>query len=204
MQTVIKSTQLSLWNELPILPANISSRLSFTESKNDEMEVTAHTVRLLPTSAGDGKPSIKSITKKTGDELKVAAADASRELKNYLVNVAQETLKSNDIGGQRLRITDRSLTVVFKRLNTVKFMTDQELAAQLGITIAEVTAIRKAGKASQVELKPTPQNGTPELMPAGDTGTTPEAPVANPETPAPRQRRGAAAKAAAAVAAAAK
>jgi hypothetical protein len=175
MQAVIKAAQLSLWNELPIVPANISNRLAFTATKNDEDEVTAHNVRLLPTSAGEGKASIKSLTKKSGDELKAAAADASRELKNYLVNVAQETLKSDDIGGQALRITKGGrLQLTFKRLNTVKFMTDEELAAQLGVTVAEVAAIRKSGKASPVELKPTPQNGTPELIPAGAPDAQPE------------------------------
>lgn len=179
MQTVIKRSQLSLWNEMPVVRDNIANGLSFLETKNDEGEVTAHSLRLLPTNAGKGKNSLAKVTSLTGEALRERHASDSRQLKDWLVDVAIKINRSPDIGGVGLKTTKSGrMTLVFKRLKPqVEMLTDEQMAEQLKCSVEEVAALRKSGQPAdeqeqteetteQPELVPAPQNGKPILKPA--------------------------------------
>jgi hypothetical protein len=166
MKALINKDQMTLWHELPVFPESTASRLIFTEHKNDDGDITGHSARLLPTTAGDNKPSLAKSTGLTGEELKNEANKASLSIKEYLVSLANKANASADIGGVGMRITEKRMTLTFKRLAPqVRLLSDEELAAQLGVSVSEVTELRKKGKKQEVELVPAPQNGTPELKP---------------------------------------
>lgn len=180
MQAIIKPNQMTLWNELPVIPAAINSRLTFVESRNADGEVTAHAFRLLPVNAGEGKDSLAKRTGKKGDALAVEAAKASLEVKQYLIDLATRAGSCEEIGGVGMRMSKSGrMTLTFKRLKSqTMFLTDEEMAAQLGCSVAEVAALRKNKPAAPApalpapkpgkgkKLKPAPQNGQPELVPA--------------------------------------
>jgi hypothetical protein len=186
MQVAIKQTQMSLWNEVPVIPRDTGANLVFSSTVNDESEVTAQTVKLLSVTAGKGKDCLAKRTGLTGDKLKAAAAEESIKLKEYLVDVAQATLKSGDIGGQALRFTKGGrMVMTFKKLvPQVQMLTDEEHAKQLGCTVEALIEFKKK---NGVTLKPAPQNGHPELIPA--EGAPDEKEQGVPETPKTPARR---------------
>ena len=201
----ISSNQLALWNELPVVPRETGASLLFAQGVNDEGQVTSQSMRMLPVTAGKDKDGVQKDclavrTGLKGEELKVRANQESIKVKDYLLQVMIEASKSNAIGGVGLKITAGGrLNLVLKRLTPqVAMLSDAELAQQLGCPVEKVTEMRKAsGKSVNqvVELKPAPQNGTPELIPAAKPATapvapgSPGAPVANPQ-PKPVQPAG--------------
>jgi len=191
--------QLSLWNEvLPQVDQRMSGHLVGTNGINDENELTSQTLRLLPINAGKDKTTGKAKDSlalrnpnATAAQLKAEHAKQSLELKDWLVQAAVKLNGEQNIGGLGIRATKSGrLSLVFKRLvPQVQLKTDEEYAAELGCTIEQVRAIRQKpaatiDAATGKELKPTPQNGTPELRPVkkgkGKEAAPEQPPVANP------------------------
>jgi len=181
MKTVVQTNQLSLWHD--VIPAQfkggMANRLSASQNVNDESgDVTSQFVGLLPITAKDGVRSLKSLNPNmSAADLKELHKKDSLELKQWLVQQGTSLMANPDVGGVGVRYTKGRVSLVFKKIAPqVNMLTDEQVAKHLGQSVewvrkhinrnAPITIDAGTGK----ELKPSPQNGTPELQPKKGKG----------------------------------
>jgi hypothetical protein len=166
-----------------------------TQNVNDEGDITSQSVSLLPITAKDGAASLKqSNPTATGAQLKTLHKEHSLELKTYLTQLGTSLQANPQVGGVGVRYTKGRVSLVFKRfVSQTELVSDEDIAKRMGQSVAWVRKhMRKANTTIDAdtgkELKPAPQNGTPELVPPAKPAKAPRksksAPVNVPATPA--------------------
>ena len=178
------SFQTTLWNEVPRVPSSLTAA-RVVPHYNKLNELTAESIQLLPINAGKdkngvAKPSLKLLNPDaTVAELKTLHKAQGMEMKAYLGAVAMAMVQNPEVVGVAPRLGRKGrVSLVFQKVTPqIDLLTDEELAAEMGQTVAWIKKNRKA-KPTTVELDmqapetPAPKaNGKPKVV----------APVATPQ-----------------------
>jgi hypothetical protein len=117
--------------------------LTLKESKGG-----ARAVALLPATAKDGKPSIKSITGLKGQALKAYRRQRQDELKTAMSREFAGLASSPDWTGRKLTVSKTGVVGFFLEPATtvVREMSSEEMCETLGISADELAALKLARK----------------------------------------------------------